>query len=246
MAEAQEPFEGLPFEQLPSGVEVDVEPLAVVDVGHAFGDVDLDAADGVGEPLHGVEVQHEIAVDLGREQLAELRLDHLGTAAAVEGVGLHHAVALGVDEGVPGDLGELGAALVEVHRQHHVGVRADVVGPQYDDAAIAGGHRGHQRTDQLLGLIKGPHHQGRQAMECVAEAQASHEEGQAGQPLAALDGFGRWLGRRRGWAPTIQLRHVVAAAAAFSRLEIRFPPPGVPLRIARLALGLGGGHNALR
>ena len=57
--------------------------------------------------------------------------------------------------------GELGAALVEMHRQHHVGVRADVVGPQYDDAAIARGHRGHQRTDQLLGLIKGPHHQAR-------------------------------------------------------------------------------------
>ena len=144
VAEAQESFQCLPFEQLPSGIEVDVEALAVVDVGHPFGDVDLDAADGIRQSLNGVQVQHQIAVDLGGEELAELRLDHLGAATAVEGVGLHHAVALGVDEGVPGDLGELGAALVEMHRQHHVGVGADIVGTQDDDASIARGHRGHQ------------------------------------------------------------------------------------------------------
>ncbi len=131
-----------------------------------------------------------------------------------------------------------------MHRQHHVGVGADVVGPQDDDASIARGHWGHQGSDQLFGLIKGSHHHGGQAMQGVAQSKAGHEQGQVGEPLPALDGFGRC----RGWSPAIQLRHVVAADAALSRLEIRFPPPGVPLRTAPLApgIGLGGGHKALR
>jgi len=94
VAEAQEALQGFAFEQLAAGVEIDVQPLAVVHVIHALRHIHLHATQGVSQPLHRLEVEHQIAIHLGGEQLAQLLFHHLRPAAAVEGVGLHHAVAI--------------------------------------------------------------------------------------------------------------------------------------------------------
>ena len=65
VAESQEALQGLTLEQLLAGIEIDVQPLAVVHVVHPLGHIHLHPADGIRQPLHGIEVEHQVAIHPG-------------------------------------------------------------------------------------------------------------------------------------------------------------------------------------
>jgi len=144
VAETQEALQFRPLQQLPAGVEIDGQPLAVIHVVKPLGHIHFDAAEGISQALHRIQVQHQVAIHPGIQQAAELLLHHVGSAAAVEGVGLHHPVFLRVDVGVTRHLGQFRAAVLQPHRHHHVGVGTDVISAHHHDAPITHAGWAHQ------------------------------------------------------------------------------------------------------
>ncbi len=62
VSKAQEPLQGLAFEQLRTRVEVDIQPLGIVHVVHALGHIHFHAAEGIGQLPHRLQIQAQIAI----------------------------------------------------------------------------------------------------------------------------------------------------------------------------------------
>ena len=130
-----------------------------------------------------------MVLDRTAEPLGDLPLHRIGAPEAVEGVDLHRSEALGLDVGVPRDLGDLGAVPVDAQGGDHIGVAAAHVGAQDQQilpvhAAAPGGEgigdrgsspRADPGRDQLG--------QGRRQQQAPSEADGHGEED--GSALAA-------------------------------------------------------------
>ena len=152
VAEPQEALEVSALEDLAAWLQIDVQALGVVVIPHALGHVDLKAAQGIPQAPDHRQVHQDVVTHRTSQVLGELRLDRIGAAIGVEGVGLHRAKAAGVDVGVPGHLQQLGDAVLHTHRVHHVGIAAADVGSQDHHIGVTEAVPAAEGIDQLVAL----------------------------------------------------------------------------------------------
>ena len=196
MAEAQEALELLPPEHLAARIEVDVEVLGVVDVVHPLGHIHFDATEGCRQVLHRPQVHPHIAIYRRVQQAGDFLLKSIHAAEGVEGIGLDDAEFARLHEGVPGHLGELGGAVLELHREHHIGVFADLVGADHQDATVGEGEGVDQPAELLGPMQQGGHGSRGQLGQGASQAVAQgNPKGKGHQGRPALFGGHGWLGR---------------------------------------------------
>jgi len=201
VAEAQEALQVLAAQHLATGIEIDVEPLGVVDVIHPLGHIHLHAAERVGHLGHGVEVELEVALHRRADQLGHLILDCIRTAEGQQCVGLDRAVPVGLDEGVTGNLRDQGDAVLDLDRKHHIGVVTDVVTAHHQHAAVAAGHRVDDRR-QAAGRMDQP---GQQRGELMDRG--------GGQPVAEAEAEGK--GQQKPSTRSLRCRAALATRQQF-------------------------------
>ena len=108
----------------------------MVGVGHPFGHIHLDAAQGIGHAPDRRQVHHHVVGDRPAQFAGQFPFQQVGAPQAVEGIDFVGAVALGLDVGVAGHLGDPGDAAIHPQAGDHIGVAPSHVGAQQQDVLV--------------------------------------------------------------------------------------------------------------
>ena len=137
VAEAQEAQQVVALEHLATGVEINAQVLAAIDINHPFGDLHLHSSQGIPDPGHRVQIHLDVAIDGHPQQSAHFLLGLGDAGLAVEGIGLDDAETPRGDVGVAGQLDDAGHSVLHPHAEHDIGVIAHLVRAQHQHLAPA-------------------------------------------------------------------------------------------------------------
>ena len=120
-----------------TGVEINAQVLAAIDVHHPFWDINRHSSQGIPDPGHRVQIHLDVAIDGHPQQSAHFLLGLGDAGLAVEGIGLDDAETPRGDVGVAGQLDDAGHSVLHPHAEHDIGVIAHLVRAQHQHLAPA-------------------------------------------------------------------------------------------------------------